>query len=257
MSGQGLPVGDDFMSRHKEEFFLLANQTVLLANLAGSRLSAYASETLPHFSNLTLQMQVEVLRRLRFFNDVCQQVLADGKSLKDSATFIWYALRSLNFIFPSNLFQFIRNGHVIEVYDLNNIQIFRNFKFFDLTSYTLEDLLCRSWTDLFIRVNEEHTCSIIETCEKFYTKELTTVTPLAHVGMHRILESDSPFMHKMDAVIEYVAPIFDTFRRPSGFIAIESAELVEESPQGLKAEALLRAYYERKGILMQDTFSEV
>lgn len=235
------------------EFTALAKQTVHFADLAQCTLKAFSGPHLPYFSKLEVLEQKTVIERLKIFNQICSEVLADGKSLKDSATMTWYALRKLNLVFSSDLFQYIHDKNVIEIYDRDNVQIFRNFHFFDVSSYTLEDLLCRPWTDLFHRANGEHTQSIIETCKKFYTKELTTTVPLSHVGTHRIIESDSPFSFEVDAIVDFLSPVYDKSRYPSGFIAIESANLATQRPEGEVAEKLLHKYYSR----MEQTSSDL
>ncbi|MEN0059393.1 MAG: hypothetical protein AAGB31_11210 [Bdellovibrio sp.] len=230
------------------DFIRLAQDTVLMAHLVECDLVPFSGLYLPHFRKMSIKGKKAVIEHLKSFNAICEQVLSNGKSLKDSAALTWYALRKFDLHFPSDLFNHIKDNDVIEVYDRTNVQLFRNFRFFEMSSYTLEDLLCRSWTELFKREKMEHTESIIETCKRFYSKEVTTVTPLSHVGIHRIEESDSPFYYKMDAVIKYLAPIYDKQRYPCGFIAIESANLVCEQPTGRLAEELLQNYYARMAI---------
>lgn len=234
------------------EFMTLAQQTVRFAALAQCKLKAFSGPNLPFFSKLGVLEQRNAIERLKIFNQICSDVLADGKSLKDSAALTWYALKKFNLIFSSDLFQYIRDENVIEIYDRNNVQLFRNFHFFDVSSYTLEDLLCRPWTDLFVRVNEEHTQAIIDTCQKFYTKEVTATVPLSQVGTHRIMESDSPFSFEVDAVVDYLAPLYDKSRYPCGFIAIESANLASKRPEGEVAERLLQKYYSRMDLISSD-----
>ena len=234
------------------EFTSLAKQTVLFAKMADCKLTAFSGPNLPFFSKLSVLEQRKAITRLEIYNQICAEVLADGKSLKDSTALTWYALKKFNMIFSSDLFQYITNDNVIEVYDRDNVQIFRNFHFFDVSSYTLEDLICRPWTDLFLRVNEDQTRALIDTCLKFFTKEVTTVTPMSHVGANRIVESDSPFSFQVDAVIDYLAPLYDKSRYPCGFVAIESASLASKRPEGELAERLLQKYYSRMELISSD-----
>lgn len=227
------------------EFAALANKTVEYAIIAGSRLIPFSSPSMPFFNKLNHIDKLKVISELKSFNEICEQILSEGKALTDAKAMTWYALRKFNLHFPSDLFDFINDENVIEIYNRDNIQIFRNFNFFDVTSYTLEDLLCRPWVDLFSRLNSEHTMSIINTCNKFYSKELTAVTPLSHVGKHKIVETDSPFGLNVDAVVDFVAPIYDKTKYPAGFIAIETAQLTSVLPQGIVAEQLLKKYYLR------------
>ncbi len=141
------------------------------------------------------------------------------------------------------MFEKIKENHIIEIYDRENIQIFRNFNFFDVVSYTLEDVLCRPWTELFIRENPEHSASILNAVEKFYSAEEVNVTSLEHVGTQRLSEQDSPFNLKVDLIVNYVAPIYFADRSAAGFVAIETGELACVMPENVEAEKLLSAYY--------------
>lgn len=225
------------------KFVRLVRETVGFAKIAKSRLIGLSGPNLPHFGRLNHVEKLRVIDHLEVFNQICRQVLAEGKSLSDASTITWYALRRLNLIFPSDLFSFIDNSNIVEIYDRDNIQIFRNYNFFDVVSYTLEDLLCRPWPELFARVNNEHTDKLLKTCEKFYRKEITTVTSLSEIGMQRIEECNSPFSFKVDAVVNYLAPVYDKDRYPAGCIAIETATLTSEVPVGRTAERLLASYY--------------
>lgn len=228
------------------QFMILANKTVQYAVSANVKLRAFSSPHLPYFSKLNTQDKQTVIEQLKTYNEICELVLSNAGDLADSSTLTWYALKKFNLRFPSDLFNFIEADSVVEVYDRSNVQIFRNFRFFEFSSYSLEDLLCRTWTELFTRGDESHTQSILDTSKKFYTKEITTVTPLSHVGAHRISESDSPYSYVMDATIDFLAPIYEQDRYPCGFIAIESPKIVSDMPEGLQAEEMLHKYYQRK-----------
>ena len=145
------------------EFISLAEQTVAFANLANCQLRALAGPHLPFFKNLDEKNQIEILRSLKTYNEICAETLANGDSLTDSKSFVWQALKKLGLRFSSDMFNFIQQENVIEIYDMNNVQIFRNFNFFGFTSYALEDLLCRPWVELFHRANQEHINEMIAT----------------------------------------------------------------------------------------------
>ena len=68
------------------EFVRLAEQTVEFAHLANSRLTAFSAKNLPYFSALPDEGRHRVIESLRVFNQICQDVLADGKSLSDSSS---------------------------------------------------------------------------------------------------------------------------------------------------------------------------
>jgi hypothetical protein len=211
------------------EFIRLSEQMVEFGAAANCQLIPFRSLDLPYFNGLTDHDKTKVINHLKLFNDICSEVLSEGKSLADSATLTWYGLKRLELRFPSDLFDHITNDHIVEVYDRENIQIFRNFKFFEVTSFSIEDLLCRPWVEIFVRANLEHTQTLVDCLGKFYTKEITSVTSLKHLGTQRLIEKDSTKAFEVDAVIEYLSPIYDKTRRPAGVVAIETAKVVHAS----------------------------
>ncbi len=64
---------------------------------------------------------------------------------------LWIFLNKLKWRYPDELFEKLRNDDVVEVYSMENTQIFRSYTFFKYCSYTLEDLNFRPWFELYQR----------------------------------------------------------------------------------------------------------
>lgn len=211
----------------------------------GKNVEPFLSPTIPYFDILTFEKKEQVLERLRLFNNVCSAVLASRGDLNNPRVMLWHALQVLELTFPSDLFNYVSDEKIVEIYDRENIQIFRNLRFFDFTSYTLEDLFCRPWVDLFSRLECGQIGRITEAIEKIYKKETPSITPMTHIGRNHIIETCSPFRLNVDAVIDFVAPVFNKSHQAIGYIAIESGTLIGEVPTGKEAEALLLEYYNK------------
>lgn len=229
-----------------ESFIAESLRALSYIHQTNKQIRPFVNEQLPYFNPLSEIGKSAVLVNLRLFNQVCEQVVASGESVRDSRVMLWHVLKMLDFIFPSDLFDHITSDHLVEVYDFNNIQIFRNLKFFDMTSYCLEELLCRPWIDLFLREDHSQIAKITEILMKMYSGEITGVISLKEIGFNRIVETDSPFRIRADILIHFGAPILNKAKQVVGYIAIESAELVSSMPEGREAERLLQAYYNLK-----------
>lgn len=230
----------------KESFIEESLRAVSYISQSNKYIRPFVNESLPYFSAHSEIGKSAILANLRLFNQVCENVVASGESVLDSRVMLWHVLRLLDFIFPSDLFDYITSDHLVEVYDFNNIQIFRNLKFFDMTSYCLEELLCRPWIELFSREDQSQIAKITEILSKMYSKEITGVISLKEIGLNRIIETDSPFHIRADILIHFSAPILNKAKQVVGYIAIESAELLSSMPVGREAERLLQAYYDLK-----------
>lgn len=230
----------------KERFIAESLKAVSFIHLTNKHTRPFVSERLPYFNPLSDISKNAVIANLKLFNQVCEQVVASGGSVLDSRVMIWHVLKLMDFIFPSDLFDHITSDHIVEIYDFNNIQIFRNLRFFDATSYSLEELLCRPWVDIFSRKDNSQISKITDVLTKMRSKEITGLISLKDIGVNRIIETDSPFLLQNDALIHFAAPITNKSKQVVSYIAIESAELMTPMPEGLEAERLLNTYYDSK-----------
>lgn len=229
-----------------ESFIAESLRALSYIHQTNKQIRPFVNEQLPYFNPLSEIGKSAVLANLRLFNQVCEQVVASGESVRDSRVMLWHVLKMLDFIFPSDLFDHITSDHLVEVYDFNNIQIFRNLRFFDVTSYSLEELLCRPWVEIFSRKDTSQISKITDVLTKMYNKEILGMVSLEEIGVNRIIETDSPFLLENDALIHFVAPITNKFKQVVGYIAIESAQLVTPMPEGREEERLLNMYYGKK-----------
>jgi hypothetical protein len=106
---------------------------------------------LDHFRAAPKKIQLAAISYLEFNIAVAAEILQDGESLKNTKIFLWRALKKLDFIPPSDMMQYIEDEDIIEVYLTDEIQVFRNWKFLETVSHTIEDILCLPWYRLGTR----------------------------------------------------------------------------------------------------------
>jgi hypothetical protein len=108
---------------------------------------------LSYYSRLPEQQRNEINFALEAYSSVCEQVQADGMSARDSKILTWKMLSHMGYASSSDLLNDIRATDLIQVYGATNRLIFASMNFFELTTYSLEDLYCRPWTTLYDRDN--------------------------------------------------------------------------------------------------------
>jgi hypothetical protein len=226
-----------------DKFVELALKIVEYAHQAGCAVRPLSYGSAPYFSAQTAEKKRDILSGMQVFVEICQLTLANGKKLDDARSLIWYGLSHLEMRFTSDLFDKITDGDIVEVYTSDNIQILRNFKFFEYTSYTIEDVYCRPWTDLFIRHDLEKASETLAVMKKMITKEISSTISLEYIGTHKIEEALSPFKYQYDYTIKYLSPLYDRGRNPLGYIMIESAKILNPVETDLEKERLLKNYY--------------
>src|SRR5690606_14370708 len=84
-------------------------------------------------------------------------------------------LKNMHLRAPQSFVDKIDEDDLIEIYNLENIQIFRNLKFYETTTYSLEDLLLYDWPELYSRPKRmtEQLLNLVESVIRQDDTELT------------------------------------------------------------------------------------
>jgi hypothetical protein len=145
-------------------------------------------------------------------------MLASAKKidLRDSIGFVKAALASLNLKVPKTFYDTVSSEDVVEVYDLSQRQIFRNLRFYELTRYSLADLLTFEWHELYYRpsfVNEGLFTVVNEIVSSGVEK-----LPL-NVKSHLMKEIKADPVHVSQVDFKFISPTYEIdSQTKAGFI---------------------------------------
>ena len=190
------------------EFKNLLNDLVAHLGRAGLRKQATRPEGSSAFQNLTFDNQLKVLNDLRTYLQIITtaqiQNTADSFEQQDRH-FIWSAFTHFGLVPSDDLFSVYNSGDVFEIYDATGTQWFRNFEFFRICSYPLEDILCRSWFELYkreIAITEK----IVKASTPLFLQEVkeSVLNPVPH---HQVQEISSQFKHSISIAIKAFSPL--------------------------------------------------
>lgn len=179
---------------------------------------------LPYFRSLPVSKQQEILHQLKFYYQLCLEQILEGHSLKDSHTFTWRAFRKLGLKPTSDLFSFIEDGDLIELYDRDNRQLYRNFAYYDYCSYSLEELYSLEWWKLFERdplISEQIMNEGIQVLASTEHKSIISKTP-----KHIVREIQSMGRLTNTYQLKVLSPVFS-----DGFV--EGAVIVLRARSGI------------------------
>ncbi len=203
------------------EFIALATGLAKMLNNEGTKTQA-GLEGFPHFEQLRPQEKTAAIESLRFFHDLCRDQVDEGQPLRDSKKFTWRALVKLGLSPQSDFLDRIESGDIVELYNDEQIQVFRNLEFFDICSYTIEELFCIEWWRLFRRDEDILKSIVLLVGELFQKKYPTGVSgPLPR---HLVVECISRDKFKMDFYMKYIGPLYKN-KKVSALICIEQAAL--------------------------------
>lgn len=129
----------------------------------------FEDPSLPHFRALSVDARHRVLSSLRDTHQIWLESVHEIEANQSSdqkeevendaseqvrlvqSRALWRTLAKHGFRFPSDLFTSIGHQDVVEVYTADSLQVFRSLHFFKVCSYTLEQIYCIPWFDLYQR----------------------------------------------------------------------------------------------------------
>jgi hypothetical protein len=120
----------------------------------------------------------------------------------------------------------ISEGDILEIYDLNGIQRFRNFEYFLHSSYSLYELITTPWEKLFSR--EDHYLQIVysEIANIMASNGETAYSP--KVPIHRLREVNGR-QFEFKIFYKYGWPLFNDKGDKCGFLVSQKAERITSS----------------------------
>lgn len=163
-----------------------------------------ARSILPYFLDLPLYEQLRYLGRLEAYAQTLQGALEEGCE-KSEEILIWYAIRRLGVRPPSELFSMIAPDDFVEIYDENGIQVFRNFQACRLLSYSLHQLLLKSWECLYTRP-EIAKAQIAEEFARVFREG--NLIPSPKIDIHFGQEIESERRRKFQVEMKYFSPLY-------------------------------------------------
>ena len=209
-----------------EQFRTLSNEISKVADKVNVNIISYRDEGLPYFSKLSHHQQTEILGQLESYLRICNNTLEQYGTKNFSVQMTWSSLKDYGLIPCSDLFDKITAEDVIEIHDMNHKQIFRNFVYFKYCSYSIEDLHCLPWTELYYRPKED--LEQLTSYAEMVAKQPPKKTLYCNLGPHLIKELSSLSRYHILNTVKYYSPLFNKYGHMIAAIAIESPTLVDE-----------------------------
>jgi hypothetical protein len=129
----------------EKQFLQLAEEFAAAYQSLGLALKATRAGEPTAFRRARQIVQQQAIGYLDFNLQLFREMAASGESLRDTKVYLWRALKKLNLTPPSDVLSYIHDSDIVEIYYLDEFQAFRNFKFLELTSFTVDEMLCRPW----------------------------------------------------------------------------------------------------------------
>jgi hypothetical protein len=214
------PLHDDL--NYENSFVALSTQLSQFLNLEGIASRPYAAD-LPHFKKLSLTKKRAVVTHLESYMSLCVDHQMERQALRDSKKFTWRALQKFGFTPTSDFLDKISNADVVEIYSEDHTQLFRNFEFFSFCSYTLEELFCLEWWNLFRR-DPKVDVQILAMANQIFAGKAPEGF-CKNLETHILEEAQSQDRFKIKYEMQCYLPLYKN-RRVEAVVSIVRAELV-------------------------------
>jgi len=175
---------------------------------AGVTILPYQDESLPLFSALPLEAQVKARAAIQADLSIFDSIKNEGSKLRDSSMHVWRFLRSSELTPESDIFDKITDDDVVEVYladEHGQRQIFRNLKFLECVSLTVEQLYGMDWR-VSTQREPQYEKAIFDAAMSIMTGEVPGTLPL-QIAPHYVQELNSPGLFTLLITMKYLSPI--------------------------------------------------
>jgi PAS domain-containing protein len=189
----------------------------------GLRVVPFRSPELDVFSLLSEERQNEAIRCLTQYVEVFAELHGEKTSLRDSRTLLWRCLRRLGLTPQSDIFDKIGDDHVVEIYTLDQRQIFHNLKFWEFIGFTIEEVFGSEWWKLTRRPDK-----ISEQLYEFGSKMATGQidgTAVPDIEEHLVEEIRGASPSRMMLKVLYLSPL-RSGGQLAAVMAVNSARIV-------------------------------
>jgi len=202
---KGMPQSSESSAEEFRELCLLYASIV---KAGGVQIDAYDPQTLPDFLAKPIALQRKAIRAITQDILILESMQGARQSLRDSRTHLWRFIAKMGWTPQSDIFDKIEDEDTVEVYVLEpsgQCQIFRNLRFLECVSFTIEQLYGIDWK--FATKHEPaYAQEIIGAVGKCLSSPQAQTWSFSRFP-HHIQELDSPKRLHLSICLKYLSPL--------------------------------------------------
>ncbi|HWU41863.1 MAG TPA: hypothetical protein VN132_00455 [Bdellovibrio sp.] len=160
--------------------------------------------------------------------DVFAICTKEGLDPWDSRVLFRLCMRILQVSYPADTLDQIQSEDLVEAYDLNRLQVFRNLRFMHMSNYSLLEILSIEWPLLFDRA-QAITDNMITFCDE--TLWIKNRTIPFDIPAHYMRELRSIERGLFEVRFKTLSPLFSGPERPFGIVGTYHCRVLD-SEQG-------------------------
>lgn len=190
----------EFTFEQRQELETLCHSFANKLKQAGYNTPALSSTPRPMPRDFEKRMKI-----FELYNEVVGNHLGDGGDAADEKALLWRFIRRMGYTPTSDIFDLITDEDYLEIYDNEGQQVYRSLNYFDLVSFTIEDLVTLNWKTDFKR-DRMVLLNLIEVTLRFATGTLHKTYACDKVPKHHVQEMiGQKYLHELG--LKYISPL--------------------------------------------------
>lgn len=190
----------EFTIEQRQRFEALCFSIAGKLQQAGFKTQALSDQPRPMPHDFEKRMQI-----FEIYDEVVGHHLNEGGDAADEKGLLWRFIRRMGYTPTSDIFDLITNEDYLEIYDQEGQQIYRSLNYFDLVSFTIEDLVTLNWKTDFKR-DRTVLLHLLEVTVRFATGRLHKTYSCDNVPTHQVKEMiGQKYLHELG--LKYISPM--------------------------------------------------
>lgn len=172
----------------KNEFIDLSVKLQKILGKEGLFIIPFEEPGLPFYSSLAADQKKLIIGQLQTLLEIAQDLQAHNLKVTEPANLIRTFFKKFNLHAPAWVVDSITQHDIVDVWNLDSRLVIASFNFFNICTYSLEELFCRPWAELFSRDNEIH-IQIFQLCRSLLNGEITQPVDMTYIPQHKVRET--------------------------------------------------------------------
>ncbi len=200
-------------------------------------LKTFSFESLESFKKAPVHTQIKVADKLTRYFFLMQVLETNPEALRSTQSLLKYLSQKWKIKFQPGFIESVQQDDIVEIYDADFCQVFRNHRFLEACSYDLLRVEIEEWPQLFERsptvtgqLIQEAQYLLMESQELYFSK----------TGPHLMKERNSEAKKVFEIQVKSGSTVFSEEGERIGFVCSQSAKLLESETSPGKIEFLRR-----------------
>lgn len=218
------------LSQEKEELAVCLASLDKSFTRLGLTAVAPTSYSIDKFMQLPENQRQNIAKMINIYDKVLSENVIGGPSDKDiERLHLQRAVSEFKLkVVDQNVFSAIADGDVVEIYDAEGKQIYRNLMFCKLSSYSLLDVAVNTWQELYERPVSSLEGIYGRVVEQLTTKVMTTPYNIEkHILKERFIYSRRQKIFMMD--MKYISPLENEEGARVAVISVARVEVLSDT----------------------------